>query len=141
MPTSNDQMTIGRVARLSGTPATTLRYYEQRRLIDPPSRVGGQRRFGSSVLTRLMLIKFCRIAGLSLDDIALVIADDSTDRTLTKRIAADQLEAIEEQLRELELARRMMHAASTCSCATVDDCQCGEMSPILAELRGQLGPE
>lgn len=88
-----------------------------------------------------MLIKFCRIAGLSLDDIALVIADDSTDRTLTKRIAANQLEAIDEQLCELDLARRMMHAASTCSCSTVDDCQCGAMSPILTELQGQLGPD
>lgn len=88
-----------------------------------------------------MLIKFCRIAGLSLDDILLIIADESTDRVLTKRLAAEQLRRIEMQLSELDLARRMMQAASTCSCAAVDDCQCGALSPILTELRGQLGSE
>jgi DNA-binding transcriptional MerR regulator len=133
-------LTIGQVAELSGIPATTLRYYEQRGLIDAPGRVGGQRRFRPSVLRRLMVIKFCRIAGLSLDDIAIVVADRSTDRRVTKQIAAEQLASIDQQLLELSLARRMMHAASNCTCATVDDCQCGSMSPVLAELQGQLSP-
>jgi DNA-binding transcriptional MerR regulator len=140
MPTTTGLLSIGRVAELSGTPATTLRYYERRRLIDEPARVGGQRRFGPSVLRRLMVIKFCRVAGLSLDDIAIVLADDSPDRSVTKAIALERLEAIDRDLDDLRLARRMMESASSCTCAQVHDCTCGAMSAVLTELSGRLGP-
>ena len=132
---ADDVMTIGQVAASSGTPATTLRYYERRGLIDAPDRIGGQRRYPPAVLRRLMLIRFCRIAGLSLDDIGLVVADTSPGRAATKQVAARQLEAIDAQLDELRLARRMMAAASSCSCDDVEDCSCGAMPAVLDELR------
>ena len=80
-------MSIGEVARRSDTPITTLRYYERRGLIDPPLRVAGQRRYVRSVLMWLMVIRFCRVAGLSLDDIAVVLGDRSPGRIDTKRVA------------------------------------------------------
>lgn len=132
-------MTIGHVASLSGTPATTLRYYERRGLIEAPSRVGGQRRYDASVLQRLMMIKFCRIAGLTLDHIDQVITDRSPGHALTKQLAHQQLEAIDRQLEELLLARRMMQAVAECSCENVEACACGAMEPVIAELRTRLG--
>lgn len=128
-------LTIGELEQLSGTPITTLRYYERRGLIDPPARVSGQRRYEPSVIMRLMLIRFCRVAGLSLDDITEIINDDSDGREPTKRLAARRIEAIDTQLAELELARRMMEAAISCRCATVDDCTCGAMQPVIDEVR------
>jgi MerR family transcriptional regulator, redox-sensitive transcriptional activator SoxR len=137
--TTANSMTIGQVASISGTPATTLRYYERRGLIDPPARVGGQRRYGPAVLERLMMIKFCRIAGLSLDDIERVLADRSSGRADTKAMARRQIELLERQTAELDLARRMMLSVIECDCADVEVCTCGAMDPIVAELRHRLG--
>ena len=134
-----ESMTIGQVAKLSDTPATTLRFYERRGLIDSPGRVGGQRRYDASVLQRLMLIKFCRIAGLTLDHIEQVIADRSEHQTFTKELAKQQLDAIDQQLDELALARRMMQAVAECTCGNVIECTCGGMQSVLDELRSRLG--
>lgn len=132
-------MSIGEVASVSDTPATTLRFYERRGLIDPPERVGGRRRYGPDVLARLMVIKFCSIAGLSLTDIERVINDRSPDRALTKQMAREQIALIDEQVAELELARRMMHAVTDCSCGHVEACSCGSLTSVLDELRTRIG--
>lgn len=131
-------MSIGEVARRSDTPITTLRYYERRGLIDPPLRVSGQRRYVRSVLMWLMVIRFCRVAGLSLDDIAVVLGDRSPGRIDTKRVAAGHIAAIDRQIEHALLARRMMEAAVACSCPEVDDCTCGAMAPVIRELGTRL---
>jgi DNA-binding transcriptional MerR regulator len=129
------RLSIGAVARLTDTPITTLRFYERRGLLDPPPRSGGQRRYEPAVLMRLMVIRFCRVAGLSIDDIAAVVADASPGRSATRAIARRQLDRIDAQLEQLALARRMMDAVLACSCATIERCECGAMDGVTAELR------
>ena len=124
-------LSIGAVASSSGVPITTLRYYERRGLIDEPERQGGQRRYQPDVLVRLMVIRFCRIAGLDLDDIAKVVNDDSSDQATTKAIAAEHLNAIDRQMEQLTMAKAMMEAALACSCASVERCTCGAMAPVI----------
>ncbi len=138
MTTAENTMSIGEVAQISDTPATTLRYYERQGLIDPPARIAGQRRYDESVLSRLMVIKFCRIAGLSLDQVARVLADRSPQRRTTKQLAHDQIALIDIQLGELQLARRMMEAVTTCVCANVEDCECTAMDAVRIELASRL---
>lgn len=128
-------MSIGEVARLTETPITTLRFYERRGLLDPPARFGGQRRYEPAVLMRLMVIRFCRVAGLSIDDIAAVVADRSPTRATTRAIARRQIATVDAQIEQLALARRMMGAVLACSCATVERCDCGAMDGVTAELR------
>ncbi len=130
---------IGQVVARSGTPATTLRYYEQRGLIDPPPRVGGRRRYGPEVLMRLTLIEFCRIAGLSLDEIATVIADPAPARPATQAIAAERIDAIDRQIGELELARDLLRAAGHCRCVELEACSCGALAPLVGRLREARG--
>jgi DNA-binding transcriptional MerR regulator len=131
-------MSIGEVARRSGTPITTLRFYERSGLIDPPPRAGGQRRYEPSVLMRLMVIRFCRISGLSIDDIRTVVTDRTSNRRATKQIVRQHIETIDRQLAQLELSRRMMTAALDCVCPTVDSCSCGAMHAVIATLRQSL---
>jgi MerR family redox-sensitive transcriptional activator SoxR len=131
-------LTIGELASTTGIAATALRYYEQRGLLAPVIRVGGQRRYDSSSVARLMVITFCRFAGLSLDDIAAVVNDESPDRSTTKRIAARHVESIDEQIVRLRLARQMMQAAATCTCASPESCECGTMAPVIRRLRAHL---
>jgi DNA-binding transcriptional MerR regulator len=132
-------MTIGELASATGIAATALRYYEQRELLLPVLRIGGQRRYDSSSVARLMVITFCRFAGLSLDDIALVVNDSSVDRSTTRRIATRQIESIDEQIARLKLAKQMMHAVALCTCANPETCECGVMAPVIRRLRAHLG--
>ncbi len=130
-----EQFTIGEVERISGVPATTLRFYERSSLIRPPARRSGQRRYDADIFSTLMVIRLCRIAGLSLDEIAVVIEDRSRGRAETKRIALDHAERIDVQLAQLRLARSMMRAVAACVCPTVEECDCGAMEPVLVRLR------
>ena len=50
------QLDIGEVARQSGVPASTLRYYEEKGLIASSGRHGLRRLFDAGVLERLALI-------------------------------------------------------------------------------------
>lgn len=85
------EMDIGKVARWSGLPASTLRYYEERGLIRSIGRNGLKRVFGESVLQRLALIALGRTAGFSLDDIAAMLAGPQIDRQLLES-KADELD-------------------------------------------------
>ncbi len=134
-------LSIGEVAALSRTPATTLRYYEKCGLLEPPHRVGGQRRYEAAVIGRLMVIRFCRVAGLGLDVIEQVLSDTSPNRRSTKELALAQVELIDGQIARLEMARRMMFAASSCRCPTLETCDCTAMDDVTAELRAYLAAE
>ncbi|EPJ5918581.1 MerR family transcriptional regulator, partial [Pseudomonas aeruginosa] len=74
------QLDIGEVARRSGVPASTLRYYEEKGLIASSGRHGLRRLFDAGVLERLALIGLGRAAGLSLDEIAGMGAADGALR-------------------------------------------------------------
>ena len=60
-------MDIAEVARRSGLPASTLRYYEERGLIASVGRQGLRRTFDPGVLELLSLISLGQAAGFSLD--------------------------------------------------------------------------
>jgi DNA-binding transcriptional MerR regulator len=68
-------MRIGELARQSGLPATTLRYYEQAGLIAAPQRTeSGYRAYDSDAFPRLAFIQAAQAVGLTLAEIRDVIA-------------------------------------------------------------------
>ncbi|MFG3656317.1 MerR family transcriptional regulator [Streptomyces sp. NPDC047706] len=68
------------VARRSGVPASTLRFYEEEGLIASVGRRAGRRVFDPGVFERLALIAMGRASGFSLDEIALMSAPDGRPR-------------------------------------------------------------
>ena len=104
------EMDIGKVARWSGLPASTLRYYEEKGLIRSIGRNGLKRVFGESVLQRLALIALGRTAGFSLDDIAAMLAGPEIDRQLLED-KADQLDL---SIRRLSAIRDGLRHAAVC---------------------------
>lgn len=121
----SDRLTIGEVARRSGVAATTLRYYEQVGLVGPPARVGGQRRYDNSVLTRLEIIGLCKSAGFALDEIRLLFADDVPGRPASRALAQAKLAEIDAQLEALSRARGVIEWGMRCTCPSIDACTCG----------------
>ena len=60
---------IATLAKQTGIPAHTLRYYETRGLIAPVSRSGLKRVFADDVVLKLQLIQLGQQVSMSLDDI------------------------------------------------------------------------
>jgi DNA-binding transcriptional MerR regulator len=114
-------MDIADVARLSGLPASALRYYEEKRLIRSIGRRGLRRVFDSRVLERLSLIALGRSAGFSLDEIARMFAADgriAIDRQLLKDKAAE----LDGTIRRLAALRRGLRHAAACPARTHMEC-------------------
>ena len=85
-------------------------------------------------MMRLMVVRFCRIAGLSLEEIAEVVQDATPNRRRTREIARQRVDSIDEQIVRLGLARDMMVAAIECRCPSVESCSCGAMAPVVERL-------
>lgn len=69
-------MRIAEVARRSGFPAATLRYYEEIDLLPPPPRTAsGYRAYDESVLARLAFVARAKMLGCSLEEIADLMPD------------------------------------------------------------------
>jgi len=118
-------LTIGEVARRAGVAATTLRYYEQIGLVSAPARLGGQRRYDDSVLTRLEVIRLCKSAGFALEEIQLLFADDAPGRPASRALAEAKLAEIDAQLESLARARAVIEWGMRCTCPSIDACTCG----------------
>lgn len=103
---------IADVAKRSGLPASTLRYYEDKGLIASSGRKGLRRLFGHEVLQRLALISLGRAASFSLDEIGLMFSENGRpqiDRALLAA-KADELDATIAKLRAMRNGLR--HAAN-----------------------------
>jgi MerR family redox-sensitive transcriptional activator SoxR len=118
-------LTIGEVSRRAGVAATTLRYYEQIGLIPAPARLGGQRRYDGSVLTRLEVIRLCKSAGFALEEIQLLFADDAPGRPVSRALAEAKLAEIDAQMESLARARAVIAWGMRCTCPSIDACTCG----------------
>ncbi|HEY9852859.1 MAG TPA: heavy metal-responsive transcriptional regulator [Leptolyngbyaceae cyanobacterium] len=96
---------IGSVARESGVPIKTIRYYEELGLLKPSDRTEGKYRlFDSDVLNRLRFIKRAQKLGLTLAEIKEFLnihdrGDLPCDRVKVK--LQNQLQAIDEQIQQL----------------------------------------
>jgi DNA-binding transcriptional MerR regulator len=65
-----ETMKIGDVARLSGLPIKSIRYYERRGLLEPAARSeSGYRIYGAEEVARLEFIKRAKLLGLTLEEI------------------------------------------------------------------------
>ncbi|MHA7633828.1 helix-turn-helix domain-containing protein [Corallococcus sp. M7] len=112
---------ITEVAKRSGVPASTLRFYEERGLVASIGRRGLRRLFGPEVLERLALIAMGRAAGFSLDEIALMFAPDGRPRIDRKMLSA-QAEKLDKTIRELSAMRDGLRHAASCPAPSHMEC-------------------
>jgi DNA-binding transcriptional MerR regulator len=114
-------MDITEVARRSGVPASTLRFYEEKGLIASIGRRGLRRVFDPSVLKRLALIAVGRSAGFSLDEIALMFAPDGWPRIDRQMLLAKAGE-LDKTIRKLTDMRDGLRHAAACRAASHMEC-------------------
>jgi DNA-binding transcriptional MerR regulator len=103
-------MDIGEVAKASGLPASTLRYYEEKGLIESYGRNGLRRLFNANVVERLALISLGRNAGFSLEEIYEMFTQDGL--VINRQLLLAKAGELDRKIRELTSMRDgLMHAA------------------------------
>lgn len=115
------ELDIGEVARRSGLPPSTLRYYEQIGLIASVGRRGLRRVFDAGVVERLQLIALGRAAGFSLAEIGGVFAPGGWPR-IDRGLLARKADALEQKIRQLEVLRDGLRHAAACRAASHAEC-------------------
>jgi DNA-binding transcriptional MerR regulator len=112
---------ITEVARRSGLPASTLRFYEEKGLIASIGRRGLRRVFDPRVLERLALIAVGRASGFSLDEIALMFAPDGRP-LIDRRMLAAKAEELDRTIRRLTDMRDGLRHAAACRAPSHMEC-------------------
>lgn len=112
---------IAEVARQSGIPASTLRFYEEKGLIRSIGRSGLRRLFPGNVLERLALIALGRAADFSLDEMAAMFAPDGKPRIDRAALAA-KADALDAKIRELTTMRDGLRHAVACKAPSHMEC-------------------
>ena len=115
------EMDIAEVAERTGVPASTLRFYEQKRLIASVGRRGLRRLFDADVIDRLALIALGRAAGFSLDEIALMFAPDGRPHIDRPTLVAKAGE-LDKAVRKLSAMRDGLRHAAACPAPSHMEC-------------------
>ena len=112
---------ISEVAKRSGIPASTLRFYEEKGLIASIGRRGLRRQFDPRVLERLPLIALARASGFSLDEIALMFGPDGQVR-IDREMLAAKAEELDATIRTLTVMRDGLRHAAVCPAPSHMEC-------------------
>lgn len=112
---------INEVARQTGVPASTMRFYEEKGLIASVGRRGLRRLFAPGVVERLAFIGLGRLAGFSLDEIARMFAPDGKVR-IDRQMLAAKAEALDKTIRKLRAMRDGLRHAAVCPAPSHMEC-------------------
>ncbi|MDO6558703.1 helix-turn-helix domain-containing protein [Paraglaciecola chathamensis] len=114
-------MDISTVAKRSGVPASTLRYYEDKGLIQSVGRKGLQRLFAANILERLALIALGRVAGFSLDEISNILeAGENPD--IDREMLLTKATELDRTIQKLTAMRDGLQHAAACTAPSHLEC-------------------
>jgi Cu(I)-responsive transcriptional regulator len=121
-------LSIGDLARATGTKVETIRYYEQINLLPAPARTGGNyRAYVEGHLNRLSFIRRSRDLGFSLKQVRelLDLADDRSRACgEVDIIAREHLLEIERKIADLAALRRELKGLiEQCGHGTIEQCR------------------
>jgi|TARA_B110001454_G_scaffold49701_2_gene48837 DNA-binding transcriptional MerR regulator len=114
-------MDIAEVAKRSGVPASTLRFYEEKGLINSVGRQGLRRVFGANILERLALIALGRVAGFSLDEIAQMVGANGSPN-IDRELLVKKADELDSTIQKLIAMRDGLRHAAVCSAPSHMEC-------------------
>lgn len=114
-------MDIAEVAKRSGLPASTLRFYEEKGLINSVGRQGLRRLFNANVLERLALVALGRAAGFSLDEIARMLGAKGNPE-IDRALLATKADELDKTIQKLTAMRDGLKHAAVCSAPSHMEC-------------------
>ncbi|MFE7333205.1 MerR family transcriptional regulator [Streptomyces sp. NPDC057565] len=104
-------MTIGRLAEITGVPASAIRYWERHGLLPAPERESGQRRYPPEAAERITVLRKCQQAGLTLVE----INEFQQEQPRRKAMIRAKISEIEQRMVDLDHAHQLLTHALKCS--------------------------
>ena len=116
---SDIDWSIGEVARRFGLETHVLRHWEDVGLLLPERDGAGRRRYGRADVVRIAVVMRSKLAGMSLDQIAVLLDSGSPDR---HRILLDHIADLDRRMADMQHARDMAVHAYECRAHDVATC-------------------
>ena len=140
---------IGEVARLTGFPTKTLRFYDELGLVRPAARsAGGFRLYGPEELAKLEFVKQAKLIGLRLDETAELggLAAEGKRGEVIHRLEEILEAKLEETRRRMaqlaEFQENLLHYwRRTLEAAPAESCGCGDGPDFCGCLEAVTGEE
>ncbi|MBT7334728.1 Cu(I)-responsive transcriptional regulator [bacterium] len=128
-------MNIGDVAKRTGLPAKTIRYYEEIELLHPARHANGYRYFSEADVHKLRFLGRSRSLGFTIEECRALLglySDPGRASADVKAIALDHLSQIDQKLLKLlEMQQTLRQLVDRCHGDDRPDC------PILTDLAGK----
>ena len=113
-------MDIAEVSKASGLPASTLRFYEEKGIIQSNGRNGLRRLFSANVIERLALISLGRKVGFSLDEISEMFTPEGPD--INRALLLAKADELDRKITELTAMRNGLRHAAACKAPSHFEC-------------------
>ncbi len=127
-------MTIGRLAKATGIPAPTIRFYESLGLVRPARRSSGNYRlYDRAAGERLTFIGAAQAAGYELPEIKAILSLESGRVSCgqAKGIVSDRLSSLREQMLKLRQLERVLQKVERACAGRPDDDACVLAEPFV----------
>lgn len=119
---------IGQLANLTGLTVDTVRFYENKGLVEASLRTeAGYRLFSDDDLTRLQFVKRAKRVGFTLDEISELLElrlrpDDHTCEEV-KQVTARKVKELDQKIAELETIRKSLKTLHTACCGGAESAE------------------
>jgi MerR family copper efflux transcriptional regulator len=110
---------IGEAASRFGLETHVLRHWEDVGLLAPARDAAGRRRYGRGDVVRLATVIRSKAAGMSLDQIAVLLDSEAPDR---HRVLQEHIADLDRRMAEMQHAKEMAEHAYACRAHDVATC-------------------
>jgi len=124
--TATKLISIGALARRTGTTVSAIRFYSDRKLIECTRAQGGKRLFKKEVIRRVSFILIAQQLGYTLDEIQQQMISLPAGRTPTKRdwekLSNRFKDDLNNKIEQLTKLRDSLSACIGCGCLSLKSC-------------------
>ena len=116
---SDHSVSIGEMASRFGLETHVLRHWEEVGLLRPERDSAGRRRYSDDDVVRIAVILRSKAAGMSLDQIQVLLDDTAPER---HRVLEQHVTDLERRMAEMERSREMTLHALRCRAHDISTC-------------------
>ena len=120
------QLLISEVARRAGVRPSAIRYYEQIGILAPAQRIGNQRRYDTTVLERLAVIRWARETGFTLDEVRQLFFGFGRSMPASerwKKLSRKKIAELDAMVEHIQTMQRLLRALEkNCHCLALEQC-------------------
>jgi len=110
---------VGEVAERFELPTNVLRHWESVGLLRPARDTAGRRRYGQDDVVRIAVIQRSKAAGMTLDQIAVLLDDGSAGR---HEVLQRHLDDLDRRMEDMRRSRDMTEHAMGCRSHDIATC-------------------